>query len=81
MLSLGDGAAWRTEILTAMQVKALHLRNPLFAASEMSALMLMFDVMHVCDLGITGHVIANTLWTLVFQDMAGGNKHANFEVL
>ena len=76
-----DNAAWRSEIRTPLQVKALHLSNPLFAASEMSALMLMFDVMHVCDLGITGHVIANTLWTLVFQDMAGGNKHANFEVL
>lgn len=43
--------------------------------------MLMFDVMHICDLGICLHVIANVLWTIVYQDMPGVNKHANFEVL
>ena len=45
--------------LLCIASQSSHLRNPLFAASEMSALMLMFDIMHVCDLGITGHVIAN----------------------
>ena len=33
--------------------------------------MLHIDVMHTMDLGITEHVVANTLFTIVYQDMPG----------
>ena len=74
-------SAWRATARSPAEVRLMHLSSPLFAAQEMSALMLMFDVMHVCDLGICLHVIANVLWTVVYQDMPGANRHANFEQL
>jgi len=73
-------AGWRSTILRRHEVRNLQLSCPLFTAACMSALMLMFDVMHVCDQGISSHVIANVLWTMVFQDMTG-DKNANFETL
>lgn len=75
-----SNASWRATMLKKHEVKNLPLSLPLFKASCMSALMLMFDIMHVCDQGITSHVIANVLWTIVFQDMTG-DRHANFESL
>ena len=73
-------SAWRATILKPLEVKSLQLNLPLFRADCMSALMLMFDIMHVCDLGIVAHVIANVLWTMVFGDMSG-DRHSNFATL
>jgi hypothetical protein len=74
-------AAWRATVFTPLQVRNRELDLPLFQASEMSPLMLMFDVMHVLDLGICAHVIANILWTMVYMDMASPDKHSCFETL
>ena len=38
----------------------------------------MFDNMHVLDLGVTLHIIANTLFTIV-MDMGKRNREANFD--
>ena len=52
-------------------------KHQLFQVPGISASTVMFDMMHVMDLGITGHVTANCLFTLCFLEM-DGTRPENF---
>jgi hypothetical protein len=64
-------AAWRATNLAPANVKQLDLGCPLFRFAGISPLMLQLDVMHCMDLGITEHVVANLLHSIIYFDMPG----------
>jgi hypothetical protein len=69
-------AAWRTTVLNAGALKNLEFPLPLFRFAGLTPAMLHLDVMHVLDLGITEHVVANILFTICYHDMPGRGSAA-----
>lgn len=66
-----SNAVWRATCSSAASVKALNLPCPIFNYAGISPLMLQLDVMHTMDLGITEHVVANVLHSILYTDLPG----------
>ena len=65
-------AAWRDTVRTLADIAdlPLHHLHPLFQSPQTVGLTWMhclLDVMHICDLGVTQHVLGNSLWLLVWR--------------
>ena len=74
-------AAWRATIKTPLDfLEEPPSQHVLFTTPGISTNSVNFDMMHVLDLGITQHCIANSIFTLVFVDMPG-SRAENFGVL
>ena len=69
-------AEWRKTLLTSAELNKLQLHCPLFGYAGITPAMIHLDFMHTLDLGVTEHVIANILWTIIYQDMPGRGKEA-----
>ena len=67
-----DGALWRRQCTTQAQACARPpSAHPFFSIRGVHSLMLMLDVMHVCDQnGVAAHCIGNVLFTIAYHQIA-----------
>ena len=63
-----SSAAWVETILPAPAL-VTDLPNPVFSIPGVTLATIMFDVMHVCDLGVCLYSMGSALWSIIFEDM------------
>ncbi len=72
-------ARWRQTVYTGAELAATQQRHILFNSGIGFGLgMLMFDAMHVLDLGVTLYTIGSALYSIIYKDMDDADKKACF---
>lgn len=75
-------AAWRATVLSGAELADTAQRHTLFNSGLGFGLaMLMFDSMHVLDLGVTLYTLGSVLYEITYRDMAEPNKQECFNIL
>ena len=70
-------AAWRTTLRTAQELlEGPPSSHPLLEVPGVNRCTYMFDMMHICDQGVTLHCIGNVLFTITYYDIGGPKKEA-----